>query len=81
VVVALGSTAANGRVRETERWGRRDGVGRFFFLREAARWSGKPRPNGRGQTNTRVGVFLIGQCCTTIETRAMKKILRKKENN
>jgi hypothetical protein len=35
VVVALGSTGTNGRVRETKRWGRRDGVGRFFFLREA----------------------------------------------
>ena len=33
-VVGLGSAAASGCERETERWGGRDGVGRFFFLKE-----------------------------------------------
>jgi hypothetical protein len=38
-VAAHGSVAVD--FRETERWGGRDGVGRFFFLREAGKAEGE----------------------------------------
>jgi hypothetical protein len=57
--VAQGSAAANGRKRETERWGRRDRAGRFFSREKRKRQSERPRPKGRGRTDVRMQVFSL----------------------